>query len=53
MTPTEEREMHELAKRLAELTARPGFEAMRYQAIGQTMNKLAEYCRPDDPKGGR
>jgi len=44
MTPSEEREMHELAKRLVALTEGVGWGAMRYGAIGVTMEKLAAYC---------
>jgi hypothetical protein len=52
MTAAEEREMHELAKLLVELTRGTteaagtwvGWEAMRYAAIGRTMERLATYC---------
>lgn len=44
MKDLEERDMHELAKRLAELTEGVGWEAMRYAAIARTMEQLAEYC---------
>lgn len=44
MSEREEREMHELAKRLEELTRGTGWEAMRYMAVGRVMEQLAEYC---------
>jgi hypothetical protein len=44
VTATEEQEMHELALQLANLTFGSGWEAMRYMAIAQVMEKLAEYC---------
>jgi hypothetical protein len=44
MTDTEEREMHALAVKLVALTRDPGWEAMRYYAIGIVMKQLAEYC---------
>ena len=44
MTADEEREMHVLAMKLAQLTLRPGWEAMRYQEIGRVMEQLATYC---------
>lgn len=46
MTQAQEREMHELAVRLAKITEGEGWEAMRYWAIGNLMNQLAEYCQP-------
>ena len=44
MTAQDERQMHELAKKLAELTANPPWEAMRYAAIGFVMEQLAQFC---------
>ena len=44
MTDQEEQEMHALAVQLESLTRGTGWEAMRYLAIGRTMQKLAEYC---------
>lgn len=48
MTAEQEQEMHNLAQTLATLTKRPGWEAMRYAAIHQTMARLAKYCHVCD-----
>jgi hypothetical protein len=40
----QEREFYELAQKLADISRRPGWEAMRYQAIGGLMEQLAAYC---------
>lgn len=40
----DERAMHELAVRLVELTEGTCWEAMRYWAIGRTLEQISEYC---------
>jgi len=49
MTEVQEREMHAIAVHLEELTRDAGWEGMRYAAIGQTLEQLAEYCRVAPP----
>lgn len=44
MTPAEEQEMHEWAKRLMALTTGTGWEAARYGAIARVMENLSTYC---------
>lgn len=44
MNDREEREMHELAVRLEQLTRQPGWEAMRYMAIATVVERLTDYC---------
>jgi hypothetical protein len=44
MTTTEEREMHDLAVKLEQLTANPPWEAMRYDAIANVLKQLTRYC---------
>lgn len=44
MTLAEETAMHDLAVKLAQLTSGVGWTAMKYAAIGKTMERLAEYC---------
>lgn len=44
MTHEEEREMHELARRLEELTRDTGWEAIRYHLIGNVLEQLTAYC---------
>ena len=47
MTDEQEREFHELAVKLEDLSRRPGWEAMRYQQIGQVVTKICEFCHPE------
>ena len=44
VTDIEEAEMHALAERLVMLTRERPWEAMKYAAIGATMEQLAAYC---------
>lgn len=52
MTPTEEKEMHALAKKLEQLTEGTGWEAMRYGQIGKVLQQLTAYCavEPNPPR---
>jgi len=44
MTIEEEKEFADIARRMADTAKEPGWEAMRYMAIGRYMEQLATFC---------